>query len=430
MKILILALVFPLYAYTQAHDDEFACNPPDPEWSTERVAEWAKNLDILGSKAMRSGTPCNPKNQKIKGQCFTAFGNPVDDSCYNSIEPKKWALRLKRMEEGIAYAVTQAQRCWSTLGFGSTRGFLSKIRRAKFNCTNSKSRGLAASASMGGIFSPTFDHEYTMNDWGAYMDNEPMETVGSTLFHEALHWTVNNNREWHNCTDRNRTGCDKSQFEDRVYLMEAACFPESDVGQQLYGKNGAIKCANVCKNSLTQADKGAIAWHQRNFQKGSQGLFGHSYKPAEADLICERIKNVPENYQKSQQERAAIVKKAKAQLIWAQKHWGKSEDAKQLATLLEEALMTAENAYDPNLKLDGIKKVFNEQRAKLKAELTKVCAEPHSNTLAAFCNSHTPEKNPIIDGLAKIAKDLDRVNPKDFSLYMKARPVPKLDPKY
>lgn len=379
------------------------------------VAKWAEEMDILGKSAMRNGT------------VFTKFGNPIDESCYKGLSKEEWEKRLARMEAGIAHAVTQAQRCWSTLGFGSTTGIIPTLRRTKFNCSSNTK--VAASASFSGVNAPTYDHSYELNDWGPYMDKAPMDWVGSTLFHETLHWSVENNRSYHNHTHtRNRSGCDKSLYEDRVYLLEASCFPNSDVGQEFYDdKKGAVNCPGVCEKAMTESDTNTLPWFQRAFQGGSENLHGGKYKPKEAEIICNRVRNVQKNYKQSREDEKILKSRTKSLLEWGKNNFGDDTQGRDLQVFAKEAFDVADNAYDPDSNLNGIKKVFAERKKKFVEEVRKTCEKPLSMTLMSFCKFYTPEKNPVIDEMKRIEEQFKQIKVSDFALFTSPKYVPRVE---
>ncbi|HXH75564.1 MAG TPA: hypothetical protein VNJ08_11395 [Bacteriovoracaceae bacterium] len=405
-----IILLFPIMVFAQAKDDKFACSAPDPEWALTRVAQWAEEMDNLGTTAMRSG------------KTLTKFGNPIDESCFKGLSPENAKKRLARIEAGIGYAMTQAQRCWSNIGFAGTTGIIPKLRRTNINCSETK---FAAAAKMGFFHSPTCDHKYELVNWGNYMDTAPMRWVGSTLFHEALHWSVANNRSYHNQTHtRNRKGCDKSLYEDRVYLMEAACFPRSDVGAELYDPSfGAANCPGVCEKGLTEADS-AVKFNQA----GGEALYGHNHTPQEAKIICDKIRDVPRKYEASRKELKEVTERFSVMKNLGIQKLGDSENGKKLRGLFDEAFMLTQNAYDPNTSLEGVKKNFASKKVQFISQVKAICGGANTPPLQDFCKDYTPEKNPFLEEMGRLSLKLENIKVSDFNLYTNAPQAPALVP--
>lgn len=410
-------LILPLLAYPQAKDDKLVCNPPNPAWSISETAKWAEDMDDLGKLAMREGE-------------LTKFGNPIDPSCKKGLTDEEYKKRVARMEAGMAYAMTQSQRCWSQLGIAPAKDIIPILRRTNFNCNQNPDVAAQAMSGNSG-YSPQCDHKYEMVDWGATMDTKPIDDVGAYLFHEALHWTKSNNRDYHNGINKSRQalGCNKSTFEDRVYMFHAACFPNSDWGKLFYDStNGAYKCPGVCENALTQVDEGKLAKDKNMKVQGS--FSGHYYKPQEAKNLCKKIQEAPANYAASRRELKELEETKTVRLTFALKKFGNDEDGMHLWMIYREGFYLAENAYDPNVSLPAIQKGMKEKKQKFIAEVKKTCEKPvKSEKLKNFCMDYTAEKNPMVEEIDRLQLRVDSVNTSHFKLYTHAPPADPVVPK-
>jgi hypothetical protein len=119
----------------------------------------------------------------------------------------------------------------------------------------------------------------------------------SFLFHEAMHVLAANNRSWHNSLDgRGTRGCENSQFEDRIYMLQAGCFPQSNYGLRVRDPELGIRsCPEVCTRALTEVDADAMpAALIPNSDPTAPGFFGPSevaipYSRESAERACRLI---------------------------------------------------------------------------------------------------------------------------------------------
>jgi hypothetical protein len=116
-----------------------------------------------------------------------------------------------------------------------------------------------------------------------------------------MHVLAANNRSWHNFSDsRDSRGCNNSLFEDRIYLLQAACFPESNYGQEIRDEESGLQsCPQVCQRALTQTDLTSSMTTMSDITtpgSGNMGFYGPSlqavpYSRERAQAICEQVLN-------------------------------------------------------------------------------------------------------------------------------------------
>jgi hypothetical protein len=401
-------------AFAVVRQDEFSCTRPNPTWSIDEVADWAESMDLIGERATR------PVGQRDH---VTAFDSPIDRNCSNGQTDAQWSARQRKIDAALARALSGSQRCEATLGL-HMRPVLLILRRARLRCFTEAAGpdGMMtlASAEQGGGTSPTVNHRYDLNLNTNYLDSSSVEELAATLVHEALHWTRHNNTEWHNHNaHKSRTTCSNSIFEDRVYMMGAACFPESRIGKNFYGASGAASCPNICQTALTSSDSAAVHWSQRFFQHGSEGLYGGRLGAGDARSVCQRISQVSANYKRAQDEKGLISTRARMINRYVAKHsiFNLSPEGQTARDEIQDFYALAKEIYNPSAD-----RALNYQLMRQKAQsaleyLSEKCQAPVSNDWYGFCGQWAAGDDPVSRDVAAIIRRVERSRLDDINLY-------------
>lgn len=281
-----------------------AQSPQDLRAAVERAIQ----ADPMGQKEMP--TP-GAKDRT------TWIGAVIEESCFRGVDEARAQSRLERIEAALMTAIAQLDRCGQSLGFIETTDVISVLRRLRVFCNATD--GMAAMVMLyphgkKGRISARSLHRYEMllavpsfKDGAEQQARQPsferwpLEDLAAVLAHEAMHVLPLNNRDWHNGLEgRAKFGCERSTYEDRVYLTEGACFPNSRGGVVLYADNGPWKCPEVCVEALTGMDS-LTALKLRplppNAPEGTPGVYGEPllagpYPLEQAQAICAKVRTL------------------------------------------------------------------------------------------------------------------------------------------
>jgi hypothetical protein len=257
------------------------------------------------------------------GDAPTGIGlGVIDASCLTGEREGGRDAIIGRIQAAVSRASEQMQRCWDQYRVPVGPDVGAVLRRTRFLCQDPDGGGIVASMRRTTRTYDSCGRGLTRHTDGAYRRYQmtisaprsglpskinqvastelPLDEFASFLAHEAMHVLAMNNRDWHNSFDpavRTATGCTSSLFEDRIYLTQAMCFPDSDYGRAFYGEGGASQCPEVCQRAVTEVDAEAALMYAASATPGSErtGSFGPSQVsiPAstrEAELLCERAR--------------------------------------------------------------------------------------------------------------------------------------------
>jgi hypothetical protein len=190
------------------------------------------------------------------GERATSFGALIEPSCFAGLTPVQRRALKARLDAAVTAAVTQALRCQQAIGVPEIATAVSVLRRTRIGCDASKfddgQSDKIALTTPGSInLNPARIKNYSVGD------------LAQVLFHEGLHSTPSGNRAWHNdvsSAGRTYGTCRQSQFMDRIYLLEAACFPanSSMMLSPLYSRapDAFLSCQGACEATFTEVDAG------------------------------------------------------------------------------------------------------------------------------------------------------------------------------
>jgi len=284
---------------------------PNNDASNSSIAQWAASVDSLADSALRKPDP-NDKQ--------TPFGTIIDESCFNGLSKMHALKRRYGIERALAVALTQAERCKNIFGISEYSSVVTKLRRTKIYCTK-EVKTSAASAKMQDPHDPEhaagWSQHYDLVDWSYMQDQSSVMDNAAALVHEALHWGANNNISAHNdFNDTNAISCKKSLYTDRVYLLGAACFPNSKHGITFYGSQenkaytAGLDCAGVCESAFTKVEKEKLE------AELSKTLIASPLSAGQAKTSCDRMRSWRTRYFQINQERATFHKSYIGTLSW------------------------------------------------------------------------------------------------------------------
>lgn len=312
--------IFTFIAFANDHSSaSFAtvfneCEPPEagPNGHTHAIGQWVSISDYMKDMALR-------KKENV-GDIQLDTGPIIDANCVTGARKNKADTTLKNLKTAIDKALIQAYRCDRALGLPAAGSSFSILRRARISCKNAAPHiGAANDLFKRNLwYAPltetkrNVDHSYQfivpphtidVKDFDSYI-------IASFLFHEGLHSTANNNHdEWHASAEKtgHTFGCANSLFEDRIYFIHSACFPNTVHGKHL--TNIMNKCPNVCESAFTKVNR------KTTFAAGSgsaaiYGLSGNigpdlNARPLgrqEAKMLCNRITQTNESNLKLKEE--------------------------------------------------------------------------------------------------------------------------------
>ncbi|HAR42072.1 MAG TPA: hypothetical protein DCS07_05490 [Bdellovibrionales bacterium] len=285
-------------------------------------SKWAQEMDRLGQLYLR-----RPQEDDIA----TTFGAIIDSSCTTGPRELKKPFTVGKIEKALSYAVSQLNNCQRAFGFRELPGIISILRRMVIICQPVQGHhdaemraivdhGWSPSKVLFGRYttSAAAEHDYQVSlqmdgsgrvgliDPANVTSPETMAqqtmVLGSLLFHEALHALPANNTGWHlegKAKARSANSCSLDPlFDDRIYFIQAACFPKSLDGQFYRGQ--IDNCPNLCESALTGIDANVKRYlaqgHSRIFSDGiyGPGLIAEPYKIEEAKIVCSKVREYGE----------------------------------------------------------------------------------------------------------------------------------------
>lgn len=245
---------------------------PDPFAKVSEVAAWAEQADTLGSVTEKD---FKPHDKSLKLVSLGKLGAQVSESCFRGMSAADRAETLKVFERGLAHALAQVGRCYSEFRFQELSGLVSILRRLVISCEQMNPAfgayvqegqfGLKLFNSRKTVLS-SFLHVWPVK-YNAKNFNKGADParIGAALFHEALHYTPANHREWHGevGVTKGQFGCQNTRYEDRMFFITATCHPNDPDGVLfLTGADHtaektklgpAAQCKNVCEAALGPA---------------------------------------------------------------------------------------------------------------------------------------------------------------------------------
>ena len=413
-KLLLLFFVLLFHIIKPSFADQAVCKEcmPDPNWDISEVSKWISQIDLVSDKYLRK-----PSAEDTK----TEFGTLINSSCFKNVDKLERERRQAKLMQALKFMYQQIYRCAKVLRFPEVLDTIPVARRARISCGVAKNHD--AYASFGKTNTANYDRTYEIQDLNyKYFDNEfNVEYLSSLIFHESLHWLALNNREWHNdAKPLSNNSCNKSVYHDRVYLLEALCFPRTLRGVVLtgaYGNQGLIQCPGLCEKAFTEVDKAAVDETTLKTMGGSKYLFAVGVKPKEAKIRCDRIRK----FFKQQSEftkflgdhrtRGKNLKEFATKIL-------SNQDLVQINKLFSDFIFAATRLAAPyGDHLENIKKM-KALRDKLLAASKDICTKtkrPNSN--AEFCQRST---NPFADEMNLVIKTVESYPADIMSLSLNA----------
>jgi len=267
-----------------------------PASHLDTIAHWARSNDPLKDEYLPEAK---------KGWFRTRMGAVLKPSCVPFAD---------RIESALTTILTQSWRCQKHIGFQELSSILPMVRRAQIDCkkmgdsvvATHDPEHLTRNDSRWALATARFDHRYEVSLNTIWAADQQVD-IAAPLFHEFLHMLSTSNREWHNeSTARARWGCQSSLFEDRIYLIQAACFPYNFVTTSFYdpfmkGTYAPYHCTQACESALTEVDTAVIQEDARLRKTGSIPRVGPSdvaipYAASQAKDTCARIVDLADRF--------------------------------------------------------------------------------------------------------------------------------------
>jgi hypothetical protein len=242
-------------------------------------------------------------------------GAVLDSSCEGSLPPQvAFHQFIADVETALALVSQQASRCSRLYGFGEVGSVPQILSRLRISCSNSlgartvmstrhlQPEGLLSwnSAAFQGNYEVAIATQELAPFWILSRRDR-----ASSFFHEVLHFLPTNNREWHNQAFGSQGvygSCSNSIFRDRVYFLQAACFPDTFAGRKYYSAaqrssdnyTAGVDCPGLCQSALTESDPDV---HERAFWMGDVRMYpAIPYRIGDAEVICSRIQGANRRY--------------------------------------------------------------------------------------------------------------------------------------
>jgi len=367
--------------------------PPPASNSIEKVANWVADFDYLGQKLLR-------RADSTKGEVPSAFGPVVDKSCPHDTILIENGESATRLEIALSYTLKQIAKCYQKFGFRELLDLVSVLRRTKLVCSSPElGKSFSAESVIEGkkkwlpthklfgstTLSTSYDHSYEVHLNPSLLASMSNQNLVTALFHESLHSVGVNNRGWHNeAANRSATACQSSLLEDRIYFLEAVCFPTSRYGREFYfgssqplsepsfGEGPVSKCSKLCKAALTEVDKEARTVLGK---LAGPPMVAVPYKPQEVELVCERVRNYGKRLYYFKSRHDDLIRRHELLEMFVVGNYRKAELPRDLASivaLLDSARYETEDAYG-YINRSGHLRRLNGLKSKLVAILKEKC---------------------------------------------------------
>jgi hypothetical protein len=369
---------------------------PHQNQSFEKLVKTIKELDPVLELKKRAPDK--------KDDIQTLFGTWISGDC-SQVSKQIW-------NELLARTFAQIDRCYKAIGLKHIRDTTTVLRRARIECSSSSDENVSGFNNLyknGKWLAKDSIYDISLAQLGIKLPNlkerNPfvMENAAALLFHEALHSTASNQREWHNDQNeikrrKHSVDCNDSMFTDRIYFLVGVCFPSSEKGELLYGS--ALGCPNVCKAAL---------------KDGAESKVVKEY-PADPPLRAESISSVAVDHYCS---RVAKIKSKVDELPKSLK-FVRFELAKPLAlfpkdnSLLRDRYAAITKRLINNITADvDLGRILEEviiEKVKFRSELEASCKlnKNKNEEWARFCANDIPKVIGAIDrALASFSIDTD-----------------------
>jgi hypothetical protein len=380
LRFLIAGVVahVPLHGLAQTPNPA-QCTQPSAE--SPASLEWLRMIDRLGDHALRQPEP---------GDHPIPSGAIIGAECISGPNSARREAILARFDRVLNRAFQQAQRCQQVLNLPNVDSIISILRRTRFLCPPNLPSSVTGMNSMDrfdpsvapfGTVNRSYDRTYLIRLSISSLMERNEEDVASTLFHEALHSTSSNHRVWHNnaLSNHQEVGCQNSIFLDRIYLMQAACFPSSSRGvMSFYSSRGAWQCPGVCERAFTEVD--ADVGMERAPDVLTPGIIGPPLiatprSNRETTLICDRIRSTRRLYNQIREEIYSISHRfgdARSSRFYP----GRETPAgAQLQETFGRIYARAQMAFQTNINFTPLLDSLNSERQSLQSQISRGCAQ-------------------------------------------------------
>ncbi|HAZ13405.1 MAG: hypothetical protein A2X86_14725 [Bdellovibrionales bacterium GWA2_49_15] len=242
-------------------------------------------------------------------------GSVLDQSCFTGELSGRRAELTRILRESVEQAQIRLRQCARNFGLWEPSEASDALDRTRINCFVAGSpltAGAMDRVNRCSVGDPRFSaravgrYSLSMAVFPETPTNPKDQTIftasvdenASFIAHEAMHVLAANNTSWHNDPrTHSSTGCANSIFEDRIYFLQAVCFPDSNYGRLMRDPtDGILNCPQVCQNALTHVDAATIEIFTPVERPDATGIFGPSlvaipYGRDRAPGICQRIRD-------------------------------------------------------------------------------------------------------------------------------------------
>lgn len=417
---LLLPVIFLLLGGVARADAEALKSCPTPG-SFDELIEWIEKVDTM--KLVSKNDPPGDEDYS------SPLGFVVRASCYSGARAKKKDEIIRRFNNVAGYMLQQTSRCYKLLGLPALPSIPSLLRTVEFKCASYAAETDAKALTepkqdlywypLHRLFSSTSFHANSIGRHAIVVNTDKdrdqtmaVETMASLLLHELAHFTPSNNRSWHDAElgAHKEYSCDKSLFADRVYFMQAACFPQSYYGGVLYGLP-LLKCG-VCEKALGSGDSVDAIFkaypHLGRMYKAKEMYIGKPIPKRERGVICNRLEGVARtrlNYLMSREDYAAEWIGKKLESVFDRLPTGEL-DGPMLASRFREYLEIVRQPFPKRMAL----KRLRELRSEIEQSVERFCEkfrgackagqEPFRSVLArgqALVEGLTPEQERALE---------------------------------
>jgi hypothetical protein len=252
--------------------------------SSNELKRALEEADPIGSERLRETVD--------ESDLVSSWGPVFSKSC-QSVPLAKWESVLER-------AFAQTYRCNKQVGLNQLRDAIKVMRRFRIVCEGLSKKGVGATSPLyhkeKGVFIWNIEddkYEIKISDelFEKFRDGDApvQEELTESFFHEALHQTASNLRDWHADEKEvarrfNNKSCKETVFTDRIYLLGAACFPDSLRGEELLSK----ECYSACPKAFMDEPEPDVI----KYYPSKPPLRAKSVPAKAAKAYCERIEDI------------------------------------------------------------------------------------------------------------------------------------------
>jgi len=397
-----LAVIFlTLYSGAIRAENCPNCVVPSSNAAPIEVAEWAKSVLQTSKQALQS-----PAVED--GDYLTSFGSVIAFDCLRGDRASKREKTINRIEKALAIAMTRVAHCQRAMEWPGIDAIpvLSKLR---IHCEDFSKRTVKKSETVSETNAvaeshaplrkkgekpaktPEFGLTFNTNDnFSNKLDLGTTMEVAEILFHETLHLMPFNHRSWHGQVTQDPSSdgaaCTTARpFSDRIYLITASCFPNSNIRSSDFWKwKGGAPCrAKACELAFGEVDPSESATYLA-YENGKDFL-GVAHGKVRAKEICGTALKTVESWPEILDRSRDLSKSVSGLEGSLPKDLREATTVKRLFERLRKFLPEEESSSSLGVteRLDGLAK----WQVIADMEFSELCKPPVPNDRKDFCNN-------------------------------------------